>query len=57
MKMKIIILLLNLNVCGAEYIGLNCENKDANLVYNGCSKRQGVFTDCYITTGLSIGIF
>ena len=57
MKIKIIILLLNLNFCGAEYIGLNCENKDANLVYNGCSITKGVFTDCYITTGLSIGIF
>ena len=57
MKVKIIILLLNLNVCGAEYIGLNCENKDANLVYNGCSITKEVFTNFYITTGLSIGFF
>ena len=55
--MKLIILLLNLNLSGAEYFGKNCENKEANLVDNGCSIRQGVFTDCYITTGLSIGIF
>ena len=55
--MKIIILLFNLNFCGADYIGYNCENKDENLEYNGCSIETDVLTECYITTGLSIGIF
>ena len=55
--MKLIIFLLNLNLCGADYFGKNCENNDPNLVYNGCSIKKEVFDYCYITTGLSIGIF
>ena len=52
MTISIIILLFNLNFCGAlDYIGSNCEPHE-DLECNGCSIETDV-----LTTGLSIGIF